>query len=292
MVQGVCGLICDDFLSNFQVEDSEGEFCKEIPLKDAQLFVDNSSTAGTSGVKGERVDDNSKGSSKDDSKGEMIAVRISSIDEEKLGFGIGDVVELIVVSSTDGTTGTGGTGAGSSSGTGSTTSLTGHVTRVDNSKTAVVTLSSKEVHTLGGIERVCASAVQGRVTVKKTKQPAVIDHHPLDAQLLSPTASHISTSLSSSSSSSSSSSTSTSSSSSTTTATTPPPPTTIHFAACNGCLSDKKDRALSMCLLAAFRALEGTTQQPPPTQQPPTTSFLFICFFVFCFFKSCLFSCF
>ena len=264
MVQGVCGLICDDFLSNFQVEDSEGEFCKEIPLKDAQLVVPSTMTEGD-GVGG--GDDGKDSSSQTNGKDATIALRISSIDEEKLGFGIGDMVELIIVSSTgaSGATTAGGGGSGGSAGAGTST-LTGHVTRVDNSKTAVVSLSSNVIHTLGGIEKVCASAAQGRITVKKTKQPTVIEHHPLDIQLLSPSTARTS--------STPSASTQPAATTTTTTTTTTTATTATHFAACNGCLSDKKDRALSMCLLAAFRVLEGTTTTLILPSSSTTTRFL------------------
>lgn len=70
-VQGVCGLIFNDFLDNFDVIDADGESTKEIPLLSAELQT-SVLTSSTS----------------------TVLIKVRSIDEERLMLGIGDFCEI------------------------------------------------------------------------------------------------------------------------------------------------------------------------------------------------------
>jgi hypothetical protein len=66
-VNGVCGMIFDDFLDDFEVVDVEGETHKDVPLSTAEY------------------DDGPTGSGR---------MSVSCIEEEKLGVGLEDQVEI------------------------------------------------------------------------------------------------------------------------------------------------------------------------------------------------------
>jgi hypothetical protein len=208
-VRGVCGLVCDDFLAGFSVVDGDGEFYREIPLKDA-VAVTHPAPGGAAAGAG------------------AVALRLTSIEEERLGLGDGDVVELTVAAGPSH-----GDGNGNDSGA---VSVAARVLSVGNTRSAVVEVAAAALPP-GGAAAIVRAAERGGVTAKKGKQTLTIDHRPLAPQLLPAAVAEGKTVDGPS------------------------------FVACNGCLSDKKDRALSATLLAAFRASEspthaGTTMGP------------------------------
>ena len=208
-VRGVCGLVCDDFLAGFSVVDGDGEFYREIPLKDA-VAVTHPAPGGAAAGAG------------------AVALRLTSIEEERLGLGDDDIVELTVAAGPSPGDGDGnGNGNGNDSDSGAV-SVAARVLSVGNTRSAVVEVAAAALPS-GGAAAIVRAAERGGVTAKKGKQTLTIDHRPLAPQLLPAAVAEGKTVDGPS------------------------------FVACNGCLSDKKDRALSATLLAAFRASESPT---------------------------------
>eukprot|EP00981_Chlorochromonas_danica_P007980 scaffold1931_cov215-Ochromonas_danica.AAC.36 len=183
-VVGVTGMIFTDLLDRFVVEDIEGESHKEVPLSSSWEGLDSPSD-------------------------DALLLCIESIPEEKLGYGLSDVIELR--SSTD-----------------SQLVIPATVEKVINTHKVVVRIDghSKYQELVHAIENQSGLA-------QKLKAQKIVKHESLLQQLLKPS-----------------------------------------FNPANGCLSPKQDRALSLVLLAAFKARETLNKRLPKSRK--LTKLIFI----------------
>eukprot|EP01038_Epipyxis_sp_PR26KG_P011489 gene11489-15388_t len=139
------GYIFNDFLYGFEVFDVEGESYKEIPLMENIDIIDAVAISNST---------------------DGLYVRISSIAEESLGFGLEDSIEIIdptIVSNTK-------------------KIINGTVVKVINTQTCIISLQSS--HEVEDAIRIVKS---GKASVKKVKQSVILHHKPLLSQLLNPT---------------------------------------------------------------------------------------------------------
>ena len=153
-VRGVCGFVFDDFSEGFQVEDTDGETAKDIPVLKITLLSEAS---------------------------RHFFLKVESIEEESFTCGISDPIELYVSVAR-------GENPSNETESRDVLKVIMNVSQVLSSQSIVAELDLSESSTAEDFLAILINkAKDGKVVLKNAKKTAVVNHQSLREQLINPT---------------------------------------------------------------------------------------------------------